>query len=54
MWGKEAKQGGGRKLASAGFLPGLHFDPEDGGDMFLLNIRLSPNYTAQQPTRLNY
>jgi hypothetical protein len=31
---------------SAGFLLGLPFDPEDGRDMFLRNIWLSPNYTA--------
>jgi hypothetical protein len=24
--------------ASAGFLLGLHFDPEDGGDMFLRKV----------------
>jgi hypothetical protein len=26
-----------------------HFDPEDGGNMFLQNIRLSLNYVALQP-----
>jgi hypothetical protein len=31
-----------------GFLLGLVFDPEDGGYMFLQNIRLSPDYTALQ------
>jgi hypothetical protein len=38
--------------ASAGFLLDLPFNPEDGGDMFLQNIRLSPDYLALQPRRL--
>jgi hypothetical protein len=34
-------------LLHAALLLGLFFDPEDGNDMFLLNIDLlSPNYTA--------
>jgi hypothetical protein len=37
--------------ASIGFLLGLHFDPEDEGDMFLRSVWLSPNYTALQPRR---
>jgi hypothetical protein len=32
--------------SSAGFLLNLLFDPEDGGDMFLRNISLCPNYAA--------
>jgi hypothetical protein len=36
---------------SAGFSLGLHFDLEDGGDTFLLNLGLSLNYTALQPRR---
>jgi hypothetical protein len=32
----------GKAVASAGFLFSLPFDPEDGGDMFLRNIWLSP------------
>jgi hypothetical protein len=30
------------------FLLTLAFNPEDGSDMFLSNVRLSPNYTALQ------
>jgi hypothetical protein len=37
--------------ASAGFLLGLLFGPEDGGDV-TSNIRLSSNYVALQPSRL--
>jgi hypothetical protein len=34
-------------LLHAGFLLGLHFYPEDGGDIYLWNIGLlSPNYTV--------
>jgi hypothetical protein len=41
-------------LIHAGFLLGLFFDPEDGGDMFLLNIgSLSIDYTALYPRRQN-
>jgi hypothetical protein len=32
--------------ASAGFLHGLFFDPEDGVDMLLRNFGLYPNYTT--------
>jgi hypothetical protein len=35
--------------ASAGFLLSLLFDSEDGSDMFLRNVGLSPDYTALQP-----
>jgi hypothetical protein len=33
-------------------LLGLFFDLEDGGDMFLRNVGLSPNYTALQARRM--
>jgi hypothetical protein len=36
--------------ASAGFLFGLLFNPEDVGDMFLQHIALPRNYAALQPT----
>jgi hypothetical protein len=37
-----------------GFLLGLYFDPEDGGDMFLENIgSLSVEYTALYSRRQN-
>jgi hypothetical protein len=50
--GKEIRSSGLRlQPASAGFLLGIHFDPEDGGDMFLRNIGLSPIYAALQPRR---
>jgi hypothetical protein len=32
-----------------GFFFGVFFDPENGGDMFLRNVGLSPNYTALKP-----
>jgi hypothetical protein len=38
--------------ASAGFLFEVLFNPDDGGDPFLKNVRLSPNYVALQPRRL--
>jgi hypothetical protein len=43
----------GKRLtpASVGFMSGLFFDTEDGGDMFLRNVVISPNYTAIQPYR---
>jgi hypothetical protein len=37
--------------ACAGFLLGLLFNPEEGGDMFVRNLRLSLSYKALQ---LNY
>jgi hypothetical protein len=36
---------------SAGFLLGLFFETEDGGNMSLQNIRLSLNYMELQPRR---
>jgi hypothetical protein len=38
--------------ASAGFLLGLVFNPEDGNDIFLKNVRLSLKYMLLQPRRL--
>lgn len=35
--------------ASAHLLPVFIFDPEDGGERFLLNIVLSLNYITLQP-----
>jgi hypothetical protein len=41
-------------LLAASFLLGLFFDPEDGGNMFLLNDEcLSVDYTALYPRRQN-
>jgi hypothetical protein len=37
--------------ASACFLLGLLFDPEDEDDLFLRNVGLFSNYTALQTTR---
>jgi hypothetical protein len=40
--------------AFAGFLLGLLFNPEDGGNIFILQIvRLSANYAVLQPRQLN-
>jgi hypothetical protein len=36
---------------SVGSLPGFVFNHEDGGDIFLQNLRLSLNYTVPQHTR---
>jgi hypothetical protein len=52
------KAAGSRQLASlclpfAVFLLGLLFGPEDGGDIFFQNVKLSPHYTASQP-RISY
>jgi hypothetical protein len=33
-------------FVSGGFLLFSLFDPEDGGDMFVRNVMLAPNYTA--------
>jgi hypothetical protein len=38
--------------ASAVFLLGSFFGPEDGGELFLRNLGLPPNYTALQSWRL--
>jgi hypothetical protein len=42
-------------LLHAGFLSGLLFDPEDGGDIFLRNVGwLSTDYMALYPRRQNF
>jgi hypothetical protein len=38
---KPSKKAVSLSLASAGFLFGFLFDPDDGGDMFFLNFGLS-------------
>jgi hypothetical protein len=41
-------------LLHAGFLPGLFFDPEYGGDMLLRNVgSISTEYTTLYPRRQN-
>jgi hypothetical protein len=42
------------QAASAGFLLGLIFDPEDRRGMFLRNSGPSPNYMVLQPRRPIY
>jgi hypothetical protein len=37
--------------ASAGFFLGLHFDPKDGGNMFLLSTNPTLNHMELQPKR---
>jgi hypothetical protein len=39
----------GRQTSSAGFLLSILFDLEDGGDMFLRNVGLFPNYPPREP-----
>jgi hypothetical protein len=39
---------GGHSSACAGFLLGLIFHPQDGGNMFFRNVGLSPNWPALQ------
>jgi hypothetical protein len=42
-------------LFHAGFLLGLYFDLEDGGDVFFRNVSLlSQDYTALRRTKPNY
>jgi hypothetical protein len=43
-----AVQFGGGPPASAGFLFGIHFDPENGDDNFLGSFSVSSNCTALQ------
>jgi hypothetical protein len=44
---KHEKQG---SATSVGFMVGIFFYPDDGGDSFFCNVTLSPNYMASQPT----
>jgi hypothetical protein len=45
----------GSKQLNTGFLFGLFFDPEDGGDMFLRNVGyLSKDYMALYPEDRNH
>jgi hypothetical protein len=37
---------------SVGFLLAILFDPEDGGNMFICNIRISTDYMVLQSRRL--
>jgi hypothetical protein len=37
--------------ACAGFFPDVLVDPEYGGDEFVRNVGLSPNYTVFQPRK---
>jgi hypothetical protein len=46
---KKSAESGGKLTASAGFFLGPLFDPENGGDIFLPNVGLSPIYTALHP-----
>jgi hypothetical protein len=42
-------------IASAAYLFSLHFDPEDGGNIFLWNVSwLSLDYAAWYPRRYNF
>jgi hypothetical protein len=46
VWKKKPSKKQEAKFASTDFGLEISFDPEDGGDIFLRNFRLSPNYTA--------
>jgi hypothetical protein len=39
------------RFDSAAVLLGLHYDPEDGSNIFLPNVGVPPNCTALQPRR---
>jgi hypothetical protein len=39
------------RLLNAGYLFVLLFDPEDGGDIFLLHLELQPEYMTSHPKR---
>jgi hypothetical protein len=54
FWVEESKKPSGGKLGSfilppayAGFLLGLQFDLDDGGDIFLQNVGISPTITTR-------
>lgn len=51
---KKAAEAGDKLSASATFfLLGLHFEPEDAGNMFLRNVEQSTKSTALQPVKLD-
>jgi hypothetical protein len=52
-FGCRLKEGSAYYLLHAGFLRGLFFDPDDGGDMFLRNVcSFSTDFTALYPPLL--
>jgi hypothetical protein len=52
LWAKEDVKQGTTCLMLVGFLLGVLFNPEDGGEIFLQNAGDSPKYTPLQPRRL--
>jgi hypothetical protein len=46
----EHEEGAGLSGACTGFFLGLHFEPEDGGNMLHRNVLFFHNYKTLQPT----